>query len=160
MSKNESQELTLAILKALHAIAEHMESWSLFYFLRERGFRVSASTIGRRLRDLEKRKLLDKVSGTGRDITPEGVKLLQKAALDYRFTLQLKESSGCSRAIAERTDILEQLIVRQIIETERTGLAAVSALRRVIVKLLQSVEKQKSRSPRESLGSERMLIFT
>ena len=85
--------------------------------------------------------------------------MLQNAALDRRIHTSAERILGLLKSNC-RTDILEQLIVRQIIETESAGLAAVCASQRVIAKLLQIVqEAKKIRSPRESSGVEEDVDF-
>src|ERR1700680_2088941 len=78
LTANDSNGLDYAILESLKIYGEPMGSGTLHYELRKRGSTPSAPTIGRKLRDLEHRGLVAKVSVEGRILTPEGQKLLKK----------------------------------------------------------------------------------
>src|SRR5579872_6934840 len=69
--------LDYAILDSLNTHGEPMGSGTLHYALRKQGSTPSAPTIGRKLRDLEQRGLVAKVSVEGRILTPEGQKSLK-----------------------------------------------------------------------------------
>ena len=151
MHRDASQELNLVILQALQANGRPMGSWSLYYLLRERGYNISAPTIGRKLRDLEGKKLVGKVTPEGRNITPSGLRMLRKAADDHQLrssadkVLKLLKSNG-------RKDIIDQLIVRRLIEGESARLAATNASTRDIAKLEDIVHRQKDLVHKGNLG--------
>jgi 3-oxoacyl-(acyl-carrier-protein) synthase/DNA-binding FadR family transcriptional regulator len=113
----------IAILQTLHKHGQPVGSGTLHYFFRKRGDNVSAPTIGRKLRDLEGRGLVTKVSVGGRVLTLAGRKLLHR--LEQESSL---ESSGDQllRALKRggRKDIIDQLSARRVIESETTALAA------------------------------------
>src|SRR5580704_9545465 len=110
MQENKSQDLDYAILRTLQASPQPMGSWSLFYLLREDGHDVSAPTIGRKLRELERQNLLGKSTVEGRIITPAGMKLLRKATLVER---NRAHADNLLKALDGRTrkDIIDQLTV-------------------------------------------------
>ena len=142
MQQNKSQDLDYAILRTLQSSRQPMGSWSLYYLLREQGHDVSAPTIGRKLRDLERLNLLGKSTVEGRIITPAGMRLLRKAANEEQSRARadklLKALDGRTRK-----DIIDQLTVRRIIEVESAGLAALHASRASITKLEEIIRKQK-----------------
>jgi GntR family transcriptional regulator, transcriptional repressor for pyruvate dehydrogenase complex len=151
MQQNKSQDLDYAILQTLQSSRQPMGSWSLYYLLREHGHDVSAPTIGRKLRDLERMNLLGKSTVEGRIITPAGMRLLRKTAQDERSRARadklLKALDGRTRK-----DIIDQLTVRRIIEVESAGLAALHAPRASIAKLEEIVRKQKESIKKGRLG--------
>src|SRR5713226_3552854 len=108
-------ELDHAILHALHQHGQPMGSGTLHYVLRKRGDTLSAPSIGRKLRDLEHRGLVTKVSVEGRILTPEGQKSLKQLHQDRQLEmsgeklLKLLKRSG-------RKDIVDQLVARRLIE--------------------------------------------
>lgn len=146
-----SEDLDYAILQTMQNQSQPMGSWSIYYLLRERGFAVSAPTIGRRLRDLERKKLLGKKSVEGRLITPRGETLLRKMARDEQ---NRGRASKLLKILDRKTqkDVIDLLTVRRIIEAEGAGLAAAHATQMDIVKLEAIVEKQKESIKRGELG--------
>jgi GntR family transcriptional regulator, transcriptional repressor for pyruvate dehydrogenase complex len=151
MQQNKSQELDYAILRTLQSSRQPMGSWSLYYLLREHGHDVSAPTIGRKLRDMERMNLLGKSTVEGRIITPAGLRVLRKAAQEQesraRANKLLKALDGRSRK-----DIIDQLTVRRIIEVEGASLAALNASRASIKKLETIVRKQKASIKKGHMG--------
>jgi GntR family L-lactate dehydrogenase operon transcriptional regulator len=119
-------EIDFAILQTLHKHGQPVGSGTLHYVLRKRGDNLSAPTIGRKLRDLEHRGLVAKVSVEGRVLTTAGRKLLHR--LERESSL---ESSGDQllRALKRggRKDIIDQLSARRVIESETAALAAANA---------------------------------
>src|SRR5437870_2030347 len=75
---NDGTGLDFVILQSLHFHGRPMGSGTLHYTLRKHGASLSAPTIGRKLRDLEHRGLVTKVSVEGRILTSAGQKLLRK----------------------------------------------------------------------------------
>ena len=151
MTQNKSQDLDYAILRTLQSSRQPMGSWSLYYLLREHGHDVSAPTIGRKLRELERLKLLGKSAVEGRIITAAGMRLLRKAAQDEQIRAR---ADRLLKALDGRTqkDIIDQLTVRRIIEVESAGLAALHASRGSIAKLEEIVRKQKDAIKKGRLG--------
>ncbi len=158
MQRNGSQDLDYAILQALHTNRQPMGSWSLYYFLRERGHRISAPTIGRRLRDLERRNLLRRVTMEGRIIAPSGERLLRKA--DHERRVQASEQKFLSVLKSNsRKDIVDQLMVRRIIEGESAAQAALNISRKSLAKLAEIVQRQKTSVRRGEMGVEEDVGF-
>ena len=151
MQQNKSQDLDYGILQMLQSSRQPLGSWSLYYLLRERGYDVSAPTIGRKLRELEARKLLGKSAVEGRIITPAGERQLRKAMHDEQSRARADE---LLKALDGRTqkDIIDQLTVRRIIEMESAGLAALHASRASIAKLEEIVRKQREAIKKGRLG--------
>ncbi len=121
-----SSELDFAILQTLQKHGQPVGSGTLHYVLRKRGDNLSAPTIGRKLRDLEQRGLVTKVSVEGRVLTSAGRKLLHQLEQDRSL-----ESSGDKllKVLKRggRNDIIDQLSARRIIESETAALAASNA---------------------------------
>jgi GntR family L-lactate dehydrogenase operon transcriptional regulator len=118
--------LDYVILETLHTHGQPIGSGTLHYVLRKRGDNLSAPTIGRKLRDLEHRGLVSKVSVEGRILTGAGQKLLRQLEQERRLEISgdkllklLKRSS--------RKDITDQLTARRVIESETAALAARNA---------------------------------
>ena len=151
MSQSASQELTFAILQALHKNRRPMGSWSLYYLLQDRGHTISAPTIGRRLRDLERRKFVKSVTPEGRSITASGIRMLRKAVDDHQLRTSADEVLKLLKS-NRRKDILDQLFVRRIIEGESARLAAENAPPKAIAKLEELVRRQKNSVQRGDLG--------
>jgi GntR family transcriptional repressor for pyruvate dehydrogenase complex len=151
MRQNKSQDLDYAILQTLQSSRQPMGSWSLYYLLKEHGHDVSAPTIGRKLRELERRNLLGKSAVEGRVITSEGARMVRKAQHDEQMRLR---AARLIRALDGRTqkDIIDQLTVRRIIEVESAGLAALHASRATIAKLEKIVHKQEEAIRKGRLG--------
>jgi len=151
MQENKSQHLDYAILRTLQSSRQPMGSLSLYYLLRDRGHDVSAPTIGRRLRDLERMNLLGKSTVEGRIITPAGVRLLQKAAQGEQSRARAHK---LLRALDGKTekDIIDQLTVRRIVEVESAGLAALHASRASIAKLEEIVRNQRQSVAKGRMG--------
>jgi GntR family L-lactate dehydrogenase operon transcriptional regulator len=119
-------KLDFAILQSLHTHGQPIGSGTLHYVLRKRGDNLSAPTIGRKLRDLEHRGLVAKVSVEGRILTAAGQKLLHK--LDQQR--HLENSGGKLLKLLRRggrKDIIDQLTARRLIESETAALAATNA---------------------------------
>jgi len=77
LSPNDGNGLDYAILESLNTHGEPMGSGTLHYALRKQGSTPSVPTIGRKLRDLEQRGLVAKVSVEGRILTTAGQKMLK-----------------------------------------------------------------------------------
>src|SRR5260370_7577589 len=77
LTASDNNGLDYAILESLNTHGEPMGSGTLHYALRKQGSTPSAPTIGRKLRDLEQRGLVAKVSVEGRILTSAGQKLLK-----------------------------------------------------------------------------------
>src|SRR5262245_43037171 len=105
-------DLDFAILQSLHSHGQPLGSGTLHYVLSKRGDKLSAPTIGRKLRDLEQRGLVAKVSVEGRILTADGQKLLHKLTGERQLEssgeklLKLLKRSG-------RKDIIDQLVARR-----------------------------------------------
>jgi GntR family transcriptional regulator, transcriptional repressor for pyruvate dehydrogenase complex len=131
-------ELDFAILQTLQSHGQPVGSGTLHYVLRKRGDNLSAPTIGRKLRDLEQRGLVTKVSVEGRVLTAAGRRLLHRLEQERRL-----ESSGDKllKALKRggRKDIIDQLSARRIIESETAALAATHATPRHVQTLEQSI---------------------
>ena len=133
-------ELDFAILESLHSHGQPVGSGTLHYALSKRGDKLSAPTIGRKLRDLEQRGLVAKVSVEGRVLTAAGQKLLRKLTVERQLEssgealLKLLKRSG-------RKDIIDQLVARRVIETETAALAAVNATAQQIKVLEKFIEQ-------------------
>jgi GntR family transcriptional repressor for pyruvate dehydrogenase complex len=158
MTPEGSQDLTHAILQALHSNGHPMGSWSLYFLLRERGHDVSAPTIGRRLRDLEREQLVRKDTVDGRIITPKGIRMLGSATKDHRIRASSEEVLKLLKSNRHK-DIFDLLAVRRIIEEESAYLAAMHASPGDIGRLEKSVRSQRHRIAAGDLGLEQDVDF-
>lgn len=143
-SANSDFDIEYFILRSLGESKQPVGSGSLYYLLQERGDEISAPTIGRRLRDLEHRGLVRKVSVEGRTLTASGSALLKKLEHDHLiensaqgFLTLLKQDS--------RKDIVDQLMARRVIEGETAALAASGASDKTISQLEDLIERQRQR---------------
>jgi GntR family transcriptional regulator, transcriptional repressor for pyruvate dehydrogenase complex len=146
-----SQDLNHAILQVLRSNVKPMGSWGLYYILRDRGYGVSAPTIGRRLRDLEQTNLVTKVTVEGRSITPSGERVLREGLDDHRIRTSAQKFLQMLKS-KSRKDIIDQLMIRRIIEDESAGLAALNASRASIVNLEKIVQRQKQSIAKGAMG--------
>lgn len=143
LTYSNNPELDYAILHALHHHGQPMGSGTLHYVLRKRGDTLSAPSIGRKLRDLEHRGLVTKVSVEGRILTPEGQKILKRLDQDRQLEmsgeklLKLLKRSG-------RKDIVDQLVARRVIEGETSALAAANASTEEIASLEALISRQRN----------------
>lgn len=149
--QSKSQDLTYAILEALQSSRQPMGSWSLYYLLRDRGYAVSAPTIGRRLRDMEQSNLVGKMTVEGRVITPAGKRRLRRTASDITIRSRADRLLAVLKSSA-RKDIIDQLTVRRIIEGESASLAALNASRTSIANLEKIVANQRKSVKRGEMG--------
>jgi DNA-binding FadR family transcriptional regulator len=153
-----TQDLGHAILHALQLNRQPMGSWSLHFHLREHGYNVSAPTIGRKLRDLERDELVRKDTVDGRLITPKGVRLLGSATKDHRVRASAEEVLRLLKSNRQK-DILDLLAVRRIIEEESAYLAAMNASANDIARLEKSVHRQRTKIANGDLGIEQDVDF-
>jgi GntR family transcriptional regulator, transcriptional repressor for pyruvate dehydrogenase complex len=153
-----NQNLGHAILHALQLNGQPMGSWSLHFHLREHGYNVSAPTIGRKLRDLERDELVRKDTVDGRLITPKGVRLLGSATKDHRVRASAEEALKLLKSNRQK-DILDLLAVRRIIEEESAYLAAMNASAKDIARLERSIHRQRIKIAAGDLGVEQDVDF-
>ncbi|HEX4075808.1 MAG TPA: FCD domain-containing protein [Candidatus Acidoferrales bacterium] len=142
MPTNGTQDLDRAILEALRSSEQPMGSGSLYYLLKERGYNVSAPTIGRRLRDLERKSFVGKVTVEGRMITPSGIRMLQKATVDHRIRTSAENVLELLKSNRHK-DIIDLLTARRIIEGESARLAALNASGNDVAKLEAIIRRQR-----------------
>jgi GntR family L-lactate dehydrogenase operon transcriptional regulator len=161
-SAPQTSTLELAILESLQNQGEPMGCGSLHYLLRKRGSNLSAPTIGRKLRELEHRGLVAKVSVEGRKLTPAGERMLRK--LDHDRRLQTS-GENVLRAVKRtgKKDIVDQLVARRVIEGETAALAAanisdaeVDELEGIIRQQREQVERGESGVPQDMSFHERI----
>lgn len=120
-----NSDLDYFILDCLGESDRPIGSGSLFYLANKRGETngLSAPTIGRRLRELEERELVKKASVEGRLITPTGRSLLEKLKRDRQIEISAQEFLQLLKRDS-RSDIIDQLVARRVIESETCALAA------------------------------------
>ena len=150
-STDNRSALDYAILASLDCHGQPMGSGSLHYELRKRGATPSAPTIGRKLRDLEQRGLVAKVSVEGRILTAAGQKLLSRMEqerqreLSGERLLKLLKRNG-------RKDIVDQLSARRLVEGGACALAALNATPECITRLEELVTEARGRVERGEMG--------
>lgn len=151
MTANDANGLDYAILDSLNTHGEPMGSGTLHYTLRKHGATPSVPTIGRKLRDLEQRGLVAKVSVEGRILTTAGQKMLKtmqqerQRELSGEKLLKLLRSTG-------RKDIIDQLNSRRLIEGEACALAAKHATADQIERLEELVREAREMVARGEMG--------
>jgi DNA-binding FadR family transcriptional regulator len=129
----------------LHTMRTHgrpLGSWTLHFVLRERGYTVSAPTIGRRLRDLEERGMVTPATVEGRSLTRAGEKLIKSKDEEQR----IQRSTGkllLSLGRDSRKDLVDQLIARRAIECETAALAARNTSPRTVKALRSIIDDQR-----------------
>ena len=138
----------------LRTIAERdgpVGSGTLEIELRQRGFILSAPTVGRKLRQLEVEGYLAKVGVQGRALTERGrVHLVE---LERQVTLQ--SSSQALHDLVERggkDEILELLEARRILEREIIRLAVQRASEHDVERLERILHEQEQHVARGELG--------
>jgi DNA-binding FadR family transcriptional regulator len=161
-----SSALDFAILQSLQDEGEPMGCGSLYFVLQKRGSKLSAPTIGRRLRELEQRGLVAKVSVEGRTLTPAGQKLLKRLEHDRH----LQTSGENVLKLLKRTgkkDIIDQLAARRVIEGETCSLAAkkitasdLDVLEAFVSRQRELVERGESGVPPDMSFHERIAVVS
>ena len=134
LSPNDGNGLDYAILESLNTHGEPMGSGTLHYALRKQGSTPSVPTIGRKLRDLEQRGLVAKVSVEGRILTPAGQKMLKTLQQERQRELSGERLLKLLRRTS-RKDIIDQLNSRRLIEGEACALAAEHATPEQVMRL-------------------------
>lgn len=130
------------ILQTMKTHGRPLGSWTLHFVLRQRGYTVSAPTIGRRLRDLEERGVVTPATVEGRSLTRVGEKLLKGKDEEHR----IQKSTGkllLSLGRDSRKDLVDQLIARRAIECEAAALAARNSSARTVRALRSIIEDQR-----------------
>lgn len=146
-----TQMLEYGILRILSERDGPVGSGTLEIELRKRGFRVSAPTVGRKLRELEVEGYLTKVSVQGRTLSEAGRMRLQQ--LEREDNLQ-SSSEALHRLIARgsKEEILELLEARRIIEREIIRLAVRQATDRDLERIERILQRQEERVARGELA--------
>ncbi|HEV8353686.1 MAG TPA: FCD domain-containing protein [bacterium] len=139
-----TQMLDYEILKLLSDRGKPVGSGTLEIELRKRGFRISAPTVGRKLRELEVAGYLTKVSVEGRTLSEAGQMRLEE--LERQVNLQMS-SEALHRLVADgsKKEILDLLEARRIIEREIIRLAVHKATERDIKGLERILQRQEDR---------------
>ena len=137
---NDGNGLDYAILESLNSHGEPMGSGTLHYALRKQGSTPSVPTIGRKLRDLEQRGLVAKVSVEGRILTTAGQKMLKTLQQERQRELSGERLLKLLRRTG-RKDIIDQLNSRRLIEGEACALAAEHATPEQIMRLEELVRE-------------------
>jgi GntR family transcriptional regulator, transcriptional repressor for pyruvate dehydrogenase complex len=151
LTASDNNGLDYAILESLNTHGEPMGSGTLHYALRKQGSTPSAPTIGRKLRDLEQRGLVAKVSVEGRILTAAGQKLLKNLQQERQREvsgerlLKLLKRNG-------RKDIVNQLQARRLIEGEACALAAEHATAEQVARLEQLVREGRQMVEQGEMG--------
>jgi len=146
-----TDDLDYHILKILGEREAPVGSGTLQIELRRRGFRLSAPTVGRKLREMEVDGHLVKVGVQGRALTDTG--RVHLAELGRRVMLQT--SSETLHRLVEsggKDEILDLLEARRIIEREIIRLAVQRAGERDLQRLAQILRKQEQQVARGELG--------
>jgi GntR family L-lactate dehydrogenase operon transcriptional regulator len=146
-----ADDLDYHILKILGERGGPVGSGTLQIELRRRGFRLSAPTVGRKLRELEVEGHVAKIGVQGRRLTDPGRAHL--ADLGRRVILQSSSEALHNLVDSGRKDeILDLLEARRIIEREIIRLAVQRADERDLQRLQQILRKQERQVARGQLG--------
>ena len=151
VNANGGTGLDYAILDSLKTHGEPMGSGTLHYALRKQGSTPSVPTIGRKLRDLEQRGLVAKVSVEGRILTTAGQKMLQTMEQERQQELSGERLLKLLRRTGLK-DIIDQLNSRKLIEGEACALAAEHATPEQIERLEELVRKAREMVARGEMG--------
>jgi GntR family transcriptional regulator, transcriptional repressor for pyruvate dehydrogenase complex len=146
-----ADDLDYNILKILGERKAPVGSGTLQIELRRRGFRLSAPTVGRKLRELEVEGLLAKIGVQGRTLTNAG----RAHLVDLGRRVMLQSSSDALHylvASGGKDEILDLLEARRIIEREIIRLAVQRAGDRDLQRLEQILHKQERQVARGELG--------
>lgn len=139
------------ILQTMRTHGRPLGSWTLHFVLRERGYTVSAPTIGRRLRDLEKRGVVTPATVEGRSLTRTGEKLLKGKEEEHLIQRSTGKLLLCLSRDS-RKDLVDQLIARRAIECETAALAAHNTSARTVSALRHIIEDQRRAIARGGTG--------
>lgn len=153
-----ADELTHRILRLVAENEAPVGAGSVYFSLQGNGRPISAPTIGRRLRDLEVRGLLRKVSVEGRTITPLGEQVLAELERERRLQAAGEAVLGALR-LGRQEDVLHLLEARRPIEREAARLAAERATDPDLQALAQVLSQQESQIEQGYLGIEEDIRF-
>ena len=151
LSPSDGNGLDYAILESLNTHGEPMGSGTLHYALRKQGSTPSVPTIGRKLRDLEQRGLVAKVSVEGRILTTAGQKMLKTLQQERQRELSGERLLKLLRRTG-RKDIIDQLNSRRLIEGEACALAAEHATPEQIMRLEELVREAREKVSLGEMG--------
>lgn len=149
---NHLSDIEYSILHSLGEEGQPMGSGSLHYMMRKRGSRMSAPTIGRKLRDLEHSGLVAKVSVEGRTLTPAGQKLLESIERERKFQLSGEHVLKLLKRNGKK-DIVDTLMARRAIEGETCALAASRITPEELGKLIDLIAEQRKMIERGESGA-------
>ena len=143
--------LDYMILDSLCRHGQPVGSGTLHYALRQWGSTPSAPTLGRKLRDLEQRGLVAKVSVEGRILTAAGQRLLKKLETERQRELSGERLLKLLKRTGQK-DIIDQLSARRLIEAETSALAAENATSGQIASLEKFVQEGREMVERGEMG--------
>ena len=157
-TKLSSKQLEHDMLRTINDHGRPIGSWTLHFLLREQGYSVSAPTLGRRLRDLEIRGMLSPATKEGRSLTKAGKGLLKRTDDES----VIRKSTGkllLSLKRNRRKDLIDQLVVRRVIEGESAALAAQNASEDTVVVLQEIIEDQRRAIAHGDMGVDEDVRF-
>jgi GntR family transcriptional repressor for pyruvate dehydrogenase complex len=155
---NFTGSFTSEILRVIAGSRRPLGADSVYFILRDLGIRVSAPTIGRRMRECEARGLLKKVSVEGRVITPTGLKALRGSDRSRQLRvagealLNALEKKG-------KDELVDLLVARRSLEREAARLAARNATPDDTREMDEVLRDQEARIASAELGVDQDIRF-
>lgn len=151
-------DLMYEILRFVAASEVPCGAGTIYFGIEPPASRPSAPTIGRRLRELEERRLLKKVSVEGRTITDAGRRALESLEGERRLRTAGEAVLGALR-MGSSDDVVDLLIARRPLERETARLAALHATPAEMEIMQRAVDEQEAEIERGGLGADADIRF-
>ena len=147
-----------AILKLISQSRGPIGQGTLSLLLRGQGYTLSTPTVGRRLQELEFRRLVRKVSMDGRVLTATGLQALRQWDADAQLRSR-QQSLLDTLKRGDKKHLLDLLTARRAIECEAVALAAEHVTPRSIKRMEQLLSEQAARVAAGELGIDQDVAF-
>lgn len=119
-------ELDREVLLYLSKSNNPLGSWNIQELLDNSGYNTSTSTISRKLRELDDKGYITKVSNKGRCLTDKG-KEVSRVIQEEQFRNKLRSNAFEAATVTRIDQLIELLVVRKCLETETARQAALCA---------------------------------
>ncbi|MGI5840002.1 MAG: FCD domain-containing protein [bacterium] len=155
---SEKEEIEYRILNVLAAAKEPAGSGVIGGELRQGGLGISEATVGRFLRDMDRRELTLRVGFRGRLLTEAGQSRLGELRRERERAFYGTELLNVLRAHG-KDELMDVLVARRVIERETARLAAVKATADDIRQLRRIIDKHETNARAGIVGADEDVRF-
>lgn len=141
MNKSQDNSVIVGILSFLKSKNQPSGAGELKRQLIDKNFIIAEATVGRLLKEMDHRKMTEKVSNKGRIITPYGLLYLNKCEKQKGQTKWAEEFLDVFD-IKDKGPLIDLIVARRPVEIEVAHLAARNATKEDIEELYKVVESQ------------------